>query len=327
MENKIEISHIHDTYFKELFSEKERVRIFLSTFFPELGRHIEVASIELQPTEKLSIEAKERVFFDLAIDCRIKGIDAKLYIIFEHKSYADRRVVLQFLRYILAIWEKDIEQRRPLTPVIPMLFYTGKPIWNIPTNTLEVSKTLPEEIQQYLLRLNYLFFDVRGMKDEILEGKIGKERLYFLELEFLKLFAEGAGKEAVIQALLEYISALMEEGYEERAPFIIAIKRVIFYVQGAHKIESKELREMLGKGGERMKTLVDELIEEGMQKGLIVDAQEMVLSAIEAKLDHVPEGIQRRIRQINDREYLRSLLKEVVKASAVFEVLKKYNLQ
>ena len=67
--------------------------------------------------------------------------------------------------------------------------------------------------------------------------------------------------------------------------------------------------------------LVNKWIQEGMEKGiqhgLILDAQDMVLSAIEVKLGHVPEHIEQQIKNITDREKLKHLHKEIIKAQEV----------
>jgi hypothetical protein len=50
----------------------------------------------------------------------------------------------------------------------------------------------------------------------------------------------------------------------------------------------------------------------------------MVLSAIEVKLGYVPEEVEKKVKSIFEREKLRMLLKEVIKASNLWEVFKRY---
>ena len=44
-----------------------------------------------------------------------------VYILFEHKSYADRLTSFQLLRYLVRIWERMLRQGEPLAPVIPLV--------------------------------------------------------------------------------------------------------------------------------------------------------------------------------------------------------------
>ena len=54
--------------------------------------------------------------------------EAKLYLLFEHKSWSDSWVTLQLLRYMTRIWsrhEREI-RRLPLPPVIPIVIFHGR---------------------------------------------------------------------------------------------------------------------------------------------------------------------------------------------------------
>jgi protein-arginine kinase activator protein McsA len=57
-----------------------------------------------------------------------------------------------------------------------------------------------------------------------------------------------------------------------------------------------------------------------------MDAQEMVLSAIEARLGYVPEEVAKKVKEVFDREKLKEALKEIIKASDLEQVFKKYFL-
>ncbi len=61
----------------------------------------------------------------------------------------------------------------------------------------------------------------------------------------------------------------------------------------------------------------------GIEKGLIKSAQEMLIAIIEGKLGHVPEGLEERVREIKDREFLYALIKKLIASEKVLEVLKK----
>ncbi|WP_460177484.1 Rpn family recombination-promoting nuclease/putative transposase [Thermodesulfovibrio hydrogeniphilus] len=329
-----ELQNPHDTFFKHIFSDPNKVKALLSILFPQLFEHFTVNTIQHQPTEAFSVEDKQRLFFDVAVDCTLQQNPLKFYFIFEHKSYPDKRVILQFLRYILSVWEKDLKEGRELTAVIPVLFYNGKAQWSIPTDTAQYFRQLPEEIKQYLLRLQYLFFDIRMIDDEMTRQKIRQQQILMYELELMKLFATEAEKEEVLNTLIEYWE-ILRENLRDRASLILNLKMVIIYIQQTFKIESKEIKEKIeGKEVQEMKTLVDELIEEGfekgvekgIEKGLLIDAQEMVLSAIEAKLDWIPEGVEEKVKSINDVSYLRALLKRIIKSHDVIGLLKQEGL-
>ncbi len=60
----------------------------------------------------------------------------------------------------------------------------------------------------------------------------------------------------------------------------------------------------------------------GIEKGLLKSAQEMVIAIIEGKLGYVPEGLEEKVREIKDRDFLHALIKKLITSEKVLEVLK-----
>ncbi len=71
------------------------------------------------------------------------------------------------------------------------------------------------------------------------------------------------------------------------------------------------------------------LSEEEMKKdilynvGLLKDAQDAVLTVIEGRLGYVPKGVEDKVRDIRDREYLHNLIKRLVSTEDVLGLLRK----
>ncbi|WP_213032494.1 hypothetical protein, partial [Acinetobacter baumannii] len=61
----------------------------------------------------------------------------------------------------------------------------------------------------------------------------------------------------------------------------------------------------------------------GLEEGLLKSAQDMLIAIIEGKLGYVPEGLEERVREIKDREFLYALIKKLIASEEVLEVLKK----
>ncbi len=60
----------------------------------------------------------------------------------------------------------------------------------------------------------------------------------------------------------------------------------------------------------------------GLEEGLLKSAQDMVIAVVEAKLGYVPEGLEERVREIKDRDFLHALIKKLITSEKVLEVLK-----
>jgi hypothetical protein len=55
------------------------------------------------------------------------GQIAYVYFLFEHKSYPDRLVALQLLRYLARFWEQQVSAGQfPLPPIMPLVVYHGE---------------------------------------------------------------------------------------------------------------------------------------------------------------------------------------------------------
>ncbi len=60
----------------------------------------------------------------------------------------------------------------------------------------------------------------------------------------------------------------------------------------------------------------------GIEKGLLKSAQDMIIAVVEAKLGYVPKGLEERVKDIKDREFLHALIKKLITSEKVLEILK-----
>ena len=60
----------------------------------------------------------------------------------------------------------------------------------------------------------------------------------------------------------------------------------------------------------------------GIEKGLLKSAQDMLIAVVEAKLGYVPKGLEERVKDIKDREFLHALIKKLITSEKVLEILK-----
>jgi len=61
----------------------------------------------------------------------------------------------------------------------------------------------------------------------------------------------------------------------------------------------------------------------GMRKGMLEEAREMVLEALQERFGHVPEDVERRVRGIGDRGILKGLLRHVIRCGSLDEFREK----
>ena len=128
-----EIRNPHDAFFKQLFSQPDQAEQFLSTFLPtEISSHLDLMTLESQPESFVDADLQSH-YSDLLYKVSLhNGQLGYLYLLFEHKSYPDRRAILQLLEYQLRIWQQ-VASKPPWPVVLPILFYHGASRWTYPT--------------------------------------------------------------------------------------------------------------------------------------------------------------------------------------------------
>ncbi|MEI6388593.1 MAG: Rpn family recombination-promoting nuclease/putative transposase [Spirochaetota bacterium] len=113
-----EIHNPHDKFFKTWFSRPENLIPFLETALPaDIFALLDVSTLAISDGTFIDEEHREH-FSDLSASIQLQGREARLYILVEHKSYADKWALLQILRYMVQTWTRDArtEAAVPLLP-------------------------------------------------------------------------------------------------------------------------------------------------------------------------------------------------------------------
>ena len=124
----------HDLFFKVLLSDVEILLRFLRyTVEADLLSDLDLSQLRKVDTVYVSKHFGTSVS-DLAYETHLLGKErehARVVILFEHKSVRHVvRTFLQMYNYQGALWEDDRKNGRPLTLVLPILFYHGERPWN-----------------------------------------------------------------------------------------------------------------------------------------------------------------------------------------------------
>ena len=123
----------HDSFFKNLFSKKEQAGEFLAKTIPlEIVKKLHLDTLQLDTTDYVDSELQE-YFADVVYNCDYTFNDnetkkVKITFLFEHKSYKESIPHLQLNRYMLNIWDTQVNQANinkikfkdfRLQPIIP----------------------------------------------------------------------------------------------------------------------------------------------------------------------------------------------------------------
>jgi len=153
-------NNIHDNFFKSMFSVKENLVDLLQGSLPnDIIQRLKIDSLEYDPTEYVDHELAP-YFKDISCNLEYGNTGIKVSLLYEHKSYPDKNIHLQLLRYILNVWENQASNKQKLTPVITMVFYHGKRRW-IDKGFVEV----PQELKRFVPLFDYALFDTKDIED------------------------------------------------------------------------------------------------------------------------------------------------------------------
>ncbi|MEA3495605.1 MAG: Rpn family recombination-promoting nuclease/putative transposase [Bacteroidota bacterium] len=156
----------YDRFFKNLFSEKNEIKEFVTKTFPtEITKNLQLETLELDQTEY--VDSKLRTTYsDLVYNCKYgNNTDIKISLLFEHKSNPEKFPHFQLLGYMLKVWEIQIKQNQELTLIIPIIFYHGKSKWtNKPFDTY--FKGLDDTLQNFIPKFDYQLIDTSKFTNE-----------------------------------------------------------------------------------------------------------------------------------------------------------------
>ena len=134
----------HDSFFKNLLSKREQAIEFIAKTTPaEIVKNLHLDTLQLDTTDYVDSELQE-YFADVVYNCdyTFNGNETKkvkITFLFEHKSYKENIPHLQLNRYLLNIWDTQVNQANidkikfkdfRLQPIIPIIFYHGTTKWN-----------------------------------------------------------------------------------------------------------------------------------------------------------------------------------------------------
>lgn len=252
-------------------------RDFVRSYLPkEIVQMIDLTTIKPDKDSFIEKELQE-YFSDLLLHVTFKGKESCLYLLFEHKSYLYKPISLQLLKYMVMIWERALNKEKAveLPIILPLVVYHGESLWQIP-KSFKTSFAAMEEsaalFEKYIPEFKYLLYDLSPMSKEEIRGE-AKLRIY---LDISRAIHENdieKLKETVKRAMIAF-AELGKDGeateyFEAYILYILNVRRDLG-VEEIHKV----IKEVSEERGEKMLTIAERLINEGMEKGMEKGRQE-----------------------------------------------------
>ena len=230
---------------------------------------------------------------------------------------------------MVVTWETNLKQNKEMIPIIPIVFYHGKKKWNMSEDFLDQFKSIKSDkdlsfIKRYLPKFKYILFDTNNISDE----KIKKDLKENINL-FFSIAAMKYAKSNFIEPLKSFLTLMYNIGKANKNFSIEDIISILNYIAINYGLErTNQIISEVGGDKKMIMTLTKKWMmegekigrKEGEKIGKLLSAQEMVINAIEAKFDTVPEDIENKVKSISDRERLKKILKAMFKIKNIEEL-------
>ena len=255
------INNIHDKFVKELLANREVAIAFLSEFLPpELVTLFDFDTLIYEPTSYLNTDLSD-FFSDMVWRVDVRGeVEVKISILLEHKSYRDNRTSFQVLEYMALGYLAQLKSGEKVSLIIPLVYYHGHEQWEY------------QPLSSFFEDLNPIF----------------KRYLPVHATEFVSLLAlSNAQIEQLTMGLLQnalfiqknyrdggYLLSQIEKILGRLNPYLqnTSFRSIFVYLIQNENIDNQELRTKLvtlpTKLSDAMMSLYDELIQEGIEKGI-----------------------------------------------------------
>lgn len=175
----------HDEFVKKQLSNKTMAQDLIRQFLPKnLVEKLNLSLLEIDTNSYITHQL-EKYFSDLVWLCPYKDSLIRIAFLIEHKSYPVAYPHLQLLRYMLEIWEKNLNASELLIPIVPIVFYHGEDKWNNRPLT-EYFEGVDADFLQYIPQFNYELIDIGQYSDkDIIAFKIGLLKNVLLALRYI----------------------------------------------------------------------------------------------------------------------------------------------
>jgi predicted transposase/invertase (TIGR01784 family) len=273
------VSNPHDKFFKETMKDPQTAGDFLRLYLPkELAEKLNLNKLELQKDS--FIDSKLKVLqTDLLFKTEYLGTTTFIYVLFEHKSYPDKKTGIQLMKYLMSIWEKNLDEKTIIPVILPIVIYHGKKSWPWAGN---LKYLWPENSEKYMIPylpdFNYEIYDFSTDINETAQKN--PKISVFLNTLKINYLTNTEEKTAIIREILYTISTSqdkIENGY---------IETILFYIMTIeNELTENSLTEIAKdisfRGDDIIMTIAERLRKEGFEKGIQQGVQQGLQQGVE----------------------------------------------
>ena len=247
----------HDDFIRNILSNKEIAVEYFKSYLPGfVSERLDYSELQQLPDTYLSDELKKSMS-DIIYSCKLKDAKSSVQVslLIEHKSYPDKYTSIQIGGYIFSAYKKQIQNKEPLSLVIPVLLYHGKTRWKYaPLESL--FENIDTEWKQFLPNFEFVYNDLGMLSDKEIETL----NSHFLAASILAL-KHSHKKEWIEQNAIQLLMLASHGAKGLRKGFII-------YLSSRVRLEEKTLNSLPETIKKDVMNTLDIYFEKGIEKGI-----------------------------------------------------------
>jgi predicted transposase/invertase (TIGR01784 family) len=254
----------HDPFFRKILSGKQEAIDFLRDSLPNnISRLLILEKLELIQ-ESFIGNNQEESRTDLLLKIPLKDSDSSVYIylLFEHKSYYERKIYVQLLEYLAKIYNRQLENESSLSVVLPFVFYHGEKGWDLGENFLDnfPVESIPIEFHRFIPNFAIQLFELKR-KGKAFQTRNLALRLYMRMIQIIRDIPE----EFKIHLKEIYISLREEKEFAKR---IEILRNLLEYLNRVRiDAENYSVKEIVQGIEVEYMNVLDKIRQEGELKG------------------------------------------------------------
>jgi len=250
------------------------------------------------------------------------GHDVLVYLLLEHQSTVDRFIGMRLISYMSKLWEAQYRAwddnhtpagERNLSPIVPIVFYTGKQRWQ-QSMTLDAAMELPEALSGFVPRHDTLCLKLLDMPSDALTGSA-------IALVLRVLQAEDAPLEEFSPLLSSIIAGLEALSPEHQAEWHRALHYLLLLI--LHRRDAIERNDLYGVVKESVSRQhqeeVEQMVYSSAQAYKDEGRAETLIELLECKFGPLPARIPSVIRALPPAR-LQELTRQIMLAQTLVDL-------
>ena len=335
--------HFPDRSAKWLLRQREHLEALLKMVAGDVAEALDFARVEQLNrsfiSDELRTQESDMVFSVPFESPRQTHPEVIIYLLIEHQSTVDPSMGLRVLSYMTQIWMEERRQwiaaSQPqtewqLTPILPIVFYTGTGEWNVPVSLTAVMD-IPEVLNRFVPTFDTLLLDVKATHPDALT-QTGDPLGWLLAV----LKHENSDPSVMRAALLEALRGLADLQANTPDQYTRAILYLFLFILHRRSAgEHQDLLDILTQAHTQNREIVDmaesiiELseqrglqqgIEQGIEQGETRAKQAALLKFLQHQFQNVPEAIRIEISAIENTDVLDALFEKSLTAESLEDI-------